>query len=297
MEGFVMSSPSARKRLPVRSSLENLRKRAKQLARARKLHLTEAQHHLAHDHGFDSWAKLVAHVAALRDRTEAWRREDSESLPGAANVGDLGAVRAILAAGGVAQHDLDLALARSVLRFAERREIAELLVEHGADPDGQYGADYGPIVFVTGECLDPEGLQFLIDHGADVAFAPIDTKYGPHCPMSYVLGSYVRGRNAEKHRAIDILLANGAHIPAEVAPPVLAIHRGDADALGALLAADPGLVVRTVRDLPYGNLPLAGATLLHCAIELGELACIDVLLEHGADINALAQPRGPFQPR
>jgi hypothetical protein len=284
------SSPPAPKRLPVKSSLENLRKRAKQLARARNLNLTEAQHCLAHDHGFESWAKLVAHVAALRDRSEGWRRDASENLPKASNAGDLATVRAILAAGGVAQHDLDLALARAVLRFAERREIAELLVEHGADPDGQYGADYGPIVFVTGECLDPDGLQFLIDHGADVTFAPVDTKYGSHCPLSYVLGSYVRGRNIDKHRAIDILLASGAHVPAEVAPPVLAIHRGDADALAAMLAADPDLAARNIGDLPYGNLPLAGATLLHCAVDHGELACVDLLLEHGADINARAQP-------
>jgi hypothetical protein len=286
------SLPRAPKRLPIKSSLENLRKRAKQLARARSLHLTEAQHRLAHDHGFDSWAKLVAHVEALRDRTEGWRRDASENLPKVSNAGDLAAVRAILAGGGVAQHDLDLALARAVLRFAERRKIAELLVEHGADPDGQYGSDYGPIVFVTGECLDPDGLQFLIDHGADVTFAPVDTKYGSHCPLSYVLSSYVRGRNADKHRAIDILLASGAHVPAEVAPPVLAIHRGDVDALAAHLAADPDLAARSLCDLPYGNLALAGATLLHCAVDLGELACVDLLLERGADINARSQPSG-----
>jgi hypothetical protein len=294
MEGLVMSSlPPAPKRLPVKSSLENLRKRAKQLARARGVKLTEAQHRLAQEHGFEGWAQLVAHVAALRDRTEGWRRDASENLPKASNAGDLAAVRAILAAGGVAQHDLDLALARAVLRFAERREIAELLVEHGADPDGQYGSDYGPIVFVTGECLDPDGLQFLIDHGADVTFAPVETKYGRHCPLSYVLGSYVRGRNADKHRAIDILLASGAHVPAEVAPPVLAIHRGDADALAAMLAEDPDLVARNLRDLPYGNLPLAGATLLHCAVELGEIECVDLLLERGADINARSNAGGP----
>jgi hypothetical protein len=283
------SSGAPHKRLPVKPSLENLRKRAKQLARARRLHLTEAQLCLARDHGFDSWATFVAHVASLRDRTEGWRREASEGLPKAANAGDLAAVHAILAAGGFTQHDLDLALARAVLRFGERREIAELLVEHGADPDGQYGADYGPIVFVTGECLDPGGLQFLIDRGADVGFAPIDTKYGKHCPLSYVLGSYVRGRNDAKHRMIEILIDCGAHLPAEVAPPVLAIHRGDAGALDALVAADPGLAARTFRELPYGNLPLTGATLLHCAVELGEIACVDVLLEHGADVNARSE--------
>jgi len=283
------SSQRGRKRLPVKSSIENLRKRAKQRARTEHLALTEAQHRLARDHGFASWSALVAHVASLRDRSEAWRRDARANLPQVANAGDIATVQALLAAGDVAQHDLDLALARAVLRFGERREIAELLVEHGADPDGQYGSDYGPIVFVTGECLDPDGLQFLIDRGADVSFAPIETKYGKQCPLSYVLGSYVRGRNADKHRAIEILLAHGAHVPAEVAPPVLAIHRGDAAALARSLADEPGLATRRFADLPYGNLPLAGATLLHCAVELGELACVDVLLARGADVNLRAE--------
>jgi hypothetical protein len=243
---------------------------------------------VARDHGFDHWDQLVAHVESLRDATDAWRHDAAANLPNAANAGDLAKVRALLEMGEFTQHDLDLALARAVLRFSERREIAELLVGHGADPDGQYGSEYGPIVFVTGECLDPDGLQFLIDHGADVAFAPVATKYGAQCPLSSVLGSYLRGCNPAKHRAIDLLLAHGAHVPVEVTPPILAIHRGDADALAALVAAEPALVHRTMQ-LPYGNLPLAGATLLHCAVELGELACLDLLVERGADLNARAE--------
>ena len=283
-----MTSLPSRKHLPVRPSLENLRKQAKRLARQRALHLTEAQQHLAREYGFASWEQLAAHVDALHDASESWRRTSRENLPKAANANDLEQVRAILAEGGFTQHDLDLALARAVLRFGERRAIAELLVEHGADPDGQYGAEYGPIVFVTGECLDPDGLQFLIDNGADVTFPPIDTKYGRQCPLSHVLSAYVRGYNPQKHRTIDILLAHGTYIPREVTPAVLAIHRGDATALAALLDEDPALARRTIPDLPYGMLPLAGGTLLHCAVEYGELGCIDLLVARGADINARA---------
>lgn len=213
-------------------------------------------------------------------------------LAQAANRNDLAAVQAILAAGGCAKHDLDVALARAVLRFGERRAIAELLLASGADPNGQYGGDYGPIALVTGECLDPEGMRFLAGHGADLAFPPFVSKYGPTSMLISVLGTYTRDANARKHACIDLLLAAGAPIPPAVTPAILAIHRGDGAALARELAADPGLATRTIPDLPYGNTVLAGATLLHAAVEFAEPGCIDVLLEHGADPNARAELDG-----
>ena len=42
-------------------------------------------------------------------------------------------------------------------------------------------------------------------------------------------------------------------------------------------------------DLPYGNMILRGATLLHCAVDFGELECVAELLKRGADINARAE--------
>lgn len=208
-------------------------------------------------------------------------------LTSAVNRGDLAAVHGLLAA-GVARPDLDRALARAVLRFAERRSIAELLVAHGADPNGQYGGDYGPIALVTGECLDPDGMRFLAEHGAGLAFAPVPTKYGPASMIGSVLGTYHRGDNPRKHRCLDLLLGVHAPIPATVGPAVLAIHRGDADGLNRLLAQDPGLATRCFPDLPYGNTLLTGGTLLHAAVEFDEHACIDVLLDRGADPNARA---------
>lgn len=208
-------------------------------------------------------------------------------LTSAVNRNDLAAVRSLLAA-GVARPDLDHALARAVLRFNERRSIAELLIAHGADPNGQYGGDYGPIALATGECLDPDGMRFLAEHGADLAFAPVPTKYGPACMIGSVLGTYGRGDNARKHRCLDLLLGLHAPIPDAVGPALLAIHRGDAPGLARLLAADPGLATRRFADLPYGNTLLLGGTLLHAAVEFNEHDAIDVLLDHGADPNARA---------
>jgi ankyrin repeat protein len=212
-----------------------------------------------------------------------------EPLPAAANRNDLDAVRQILRDGPFTQHDLDLALARAVLRFNDRRAIAELLIDGGADPDGQYGSNYGPIIFVTGECLDPDGLQFLIDHGADVTFQPVATKYGGASPMSYALGTYLRGQKDRKHRCIEILLSRGAIVPPEITPPMLAIHQGDAKTLAGMLDRDPSLLSRHFADMPYGNIDLRGATLTHLAVEFGEIECLDVLLDQGANINLAAE--------
>ncbi len=277
--------PTAPKRLPVKPSEENLRKQAKRLARQENLALADAQHRLARDYGAKHWAELMHIVETMLRGADqlSYVKYDMEALPKAANSNDIHLVRTILASGEFTQHDLDLALARSVLSFDKRGEIARLLIGHGADPDGQYGSNYGPIVFVTGECLDVEGLEFLIAAGADVTFPPIDTKYGRQCPLSYWLGTYVRGQNAAKHRGIDILLKHNAFIPPEVSPPILAIHRGDAKRLGELIDADRSLLRKTFRDMPYGNISLAGATLLHCAVEFGEIDCIDAILSRYRD--------------
>lgn len=285
-------SDRPRKRLPVNPSLEHLRKQAKRLSKSRPdLSLQQAQHQLALDYGCANWTEMSRVVDTMsRGATEATSgKHDMEPLPAAANRNDLDAVRRILSDGPFTRHDLDLALARAVLRFSERKAIAEALIDAGADPDGQYGANYGPIVFVTGECLDPDGLQFLIDHGADVTFPPVDTKYGGATPMSYVLGAYIRGANERKHRCIDILLKHGAKVPSEVTEPMLAIHRGDAAELAHCIDRDPSLLARRFPDMPYGNIDLRGAGLLHLATEFGEIECLDVLLNRGADVNLRAE--------
>jgi Ankyrin repeat len=277
-----------RKQLPLDPSIEHLRKQAKRLAAAQSMPLAKAQHHLAGDYGCASWADLLRVVESLQRGSDQLTggHTPMTPLPEAANRNDLPRVMEILAAGSFTRHDLDQALARAVLRFSQRRKIAEVLIEHGADPDGQYGGSYGPIVLVTGECLDPEGLEFLIRHGADVRFAPVQSKYGPTSPLIATLGTYARGVNDLKHRCIDLLLAHGALLPSSVTPAMLAIHRGDVEALDLALSEHPASVHQHFPDMPFGNLRLAGGTLLHLAVEVGEMPCIERLLALGADLNA-----------
>ncbi|WOO41621.1 ankyrin repeat domain-containing protein [Rubellicoccus peritrichatus] len=281
---------NARKRLPVKPSAEHLRKQAKRRQRlAEGRTLADVQYEMAQEYGCRNWGELMHVVETMLRGADQLSnvKYDWEALPKAVNEDDIDRVREILASGKFTQHDLDLGLARA-LYFPKRRELAELLVEHGADVDGQYGSDYGPIVLVTGEGLNADALQFMIDHGCDVTFSPIKSKYGQASPMGHTLGSYVRGRNEHKHRCIEILEKHGAYMPPEVTPPMMAIHKGDAKLLKQMLRDDPGLVHRQFPDMPYGNISLKGATLFHLAAEYAEIECINVLLDHGADINVRA---------
>jgi len=54
-----MSTQTPRKRLPENPSEENLRKQAKQVAKAEGLQLAAAQRRLANDYGFHNWAELM----------------------------------------------------------------------------------------------------------------------------------------------------------------------------------------------------------------------------------------------
>ncbi|MGF1656648.1 MAG: hypothetical protein ACFCU3_06675, partial [Verrucomicrobiales bacterium] len=296
-KGGSASTPESRKKLPVNPSLEHLQKQAKRLVKnSPKLKLAGAQHQLAQEYGFKNWPELIHVVNAMARRHDsaATNPQGHGLIPKAARAADILGIREILAGGDFTQHDLNQGLAHAVWyqehgTWEDRKQIADLLIEHGADPDGQYGSGgYGPIVFGTGECLHPAGLQYLIDAGADVTFAPVETKYGVQCPMSTWLGTYARGNNERKHAGINILLAHGAYVPPELHPAILAIHCGDTETLAKLIDADPSLPRRHFDDMLYGNMKLNGATLLHCAVEFGEIACIDLLLDRWMEPNVQA---------
>ncbi len=291
-----MTTPSQSKKLPVNPSFEHLQKQAKRRAKqSPALQLSDIQFQIAREYGCKTWTELKQRVATMSRRHDLAPQKNYEPLPKAARACDTAMVRRLLRESDFTQHDLDQSLAHALwygddAAWPERRALADLLLDHGADPDGQYGSGgYGPIVFGTGECLRPLALEYLIAAGADVSFGPVQTKYGLQCPLSYALGTYLRGRNADKHRYIDLLLSHGGYRPESVTLPMLAIHRGDARQLGELLDREPSLVARTFSTMPFGNMTLRGGTLLHSAVEFGENGCIDELLRRGANINAPAE--------
>jgi hypothetical protein len=278
------------KKLPVRPSLEHLRKQAKRLARSSPdLALSQAQHELAREYGFGSWPALVEHVEAITTPVSGGKT----LLFRAANDGNLKRLDELLAHQEFDHAELTLALARACLRapyLPGWREVAERLIVAGADPAGEYGDDYGPILLGCGETLSLEGTRFLLDHGAPAhTDESRSTKYPDfNTPIRMTLGCYLRERYEEKHALISLLLERGARRPADVPEAAFAVFRGETAVLARLLDENTGWVHHRFGRFPYGNMLLHGATLLHLAVEFGEQACIELLIERGADLNARA---------
>ncbi len=145
------------------------------------------------------------------------------------------------------------------------------------------------------ESLDPDALEWLLDHGAD----PNRRDHGyeisghpyPGTALDYVIGSYARS----PHRlsaCIGILLEAGGVTKHDVSG-MLPLLRGRLDLLAKQIDADPPLVNRRFPELDCGmsggrSLTLQGATLLHVAAEFGHPEAAALLLDRGADVNARA---------
>ncbi len=262
-----------------------------------KFGLQDAQLVIAREYGFQSWAKLQAHVKSMTD-PEWVAGESSRAIRNTGRIADYETLRTEIEKGEYTQHDLDLALT-VVMRMegkkeAEARACAELLIEHGADPDAgsdsdeDFGENYGPILLGPCEFHNPIAIRFLLEHGASPnADFERETKFPEHnTPLRMLLGTYERKNNAGKQEAIDTLLEYGAVVPPEVLPPFFAIHRGDTDDLHSFINENPAIVHERYPDMPWGNIPVKGGTLLHMAVEFNELDCVKLLLEHGADLEA-----------
>jgi len=84
--------------------------------------------------------------------------------------------------------------------------------------------------------------------------------------------------------------------------PMMAFHRGDLNRLKSFLCHDPGLTEQRFSSVEIyppelgcskeGGMhwtPINGTTLLHMAIDFDEEEIFELLLEHGADVNARAK--------
>lgn len=120
-------------------------------------------------------------------------------------------------------------------------------------------------------------LRKVIDSGFDVR-APIKGL----SPVNTLLEMYTR--SDQFPACLALLLAAGGELEdARLAPVLL----NDPQKLRAALVTDPALVHhRTTMRCTFT--PLVDATPLHVAAEYGHLAVAEVLIAHGADVNARA---------
>lgn len=127
------------------------------------------------------------------------------------------------------------------------------------------------------EVHSPEGIKRLLDAGFDV-HAPVNGL----TPMNVLLEMYTRSDDFPG--CLGVLLDAGATLDD---PKLLPVLLNDREQLAAALEQDPSLVSHRT-SLRCAFTPLEGATLLHVAAEYGHRAAAEVLLDHGADVNARA---------
>lgn len=130
---------------------------------------------------------------------------------------------------------------------------------------------------VACEVHSPTRLRAVLDAGVDVR-APVRGA----SPVTTLVEMYYRSDAFPA--CLALLLDAGGELEDPRLAPVLL---NDADSLRASLAADPTLIAHRT-SLRCAFTPLVGATLLHVAAEYGHRAVAEVLLAHGADVNARA---------
>jgi ankyrin repeat protein len=322
--------PDAVRVLPARPNLRHLKDQAKDLLNAGGAKsLASAQFQVAHTYGFASWPKLKAHVDLLEEagqlkeaidqndvvrvQTMMLRNPSLHRAPvGYAKDGPLTWVaecriprvapnqtrlemaKWMIENGSDVHQGGDAPLMRAALD-GERIPMMELLTSHGADVNAAWHGSY-PIIFAACEVLDPDSLQWLLDHGADPncgneEFWKIRGVPHPGTALDYLLGAYVRNPKVLS-ACIDILSNAGGKSKYQI-PTVMAVLRNRLNDLTKLLDKDQSLVHRQFPTLDFGTtaarlLTLRGATLLHVAAEFGNLDAIRLLLDRGADVNGKA---------
>jgi ankyrin repeat protein len=167
--------------LPARPNIEWLRKTAKaRLAELRATdpaaRLADAQRHLARDYGFPSWRRLKLHIEQEIARHEPLTDPIVGAFFDHVGRGRIAAVRALLAAApplvnAVGPHPFwgGRPQALHVAIEAKRRDIFDLLLEHGADVQGVNDAyDHWSPLMVAIDREQPDMIAELQRRGARV---------------------------------------------------------------------------------------------------------------------------------
>ena len=319
-----MSNSTSPRPLPERPDVRHLKDQAWELLKAgHASSLTEAQFHIARLYGFASWPKLKHHVESLHVdeqiarlkhaidtndfvgmRTLMTRNTALHRAPlGYGKNGPLtwvaecripweapGTTRLAMAQwlidhGSDVHQGGDGPLMRAAL-VDHRIPMMDLLVRNGADVNAEWDGRF-PILFAPCETVEPLALKWLLDHGAD---PHLPQSRGHESPLDYVIGTYSRSPNLS--RCIDLLVSAGCTTRRNI-PAMLDLLCDRLDSLARHLDADPTLVERRFPEFDFGSsgarrLQLIGGTLLHLATEYGNVKAAQLLVAHGAGVNARA---------
>lgn len=292
------------------------------LPRAEAVSLADAQLVIAREYGFASWPKLKRHVESLAPARPAEPPVDLEPFKAAVVAADAEAVRKILRDQPAVRRKLDAPVfemdAPAVVAARHHRDVVDVLLEFGADINAR-GQFWGRSIGVLDD-VDRDTAAYYVSRGAatdlgefaravksgDVAAARRMLDQNPalrrhvNRPL-FSFGQRPVGAARDNLPMLDLLLEYGADInlksdwwaggfgvldgvdPAKAEALIArgavvdihaAAHLGRLDRVKELIAQDPSLVEAKGGD---GKRPLHDASTAEI---------IDLLLDHGADIDA-----------
>lgn len=228
------------------------------------------------DSDIDHLKALIKKDPSAINRGYEWfeLRYNNHPLAYATRLGRVDVMKVLLEAGAHVNVDTDYG--NPMGRAMGRGDVAamDLLHEYGATFDVNEG------LMIACEVQRPETLTWVLAKGADPNFY----HEGWGCSVLMALAQTYTRRDT-LGACVNILIEAGAVYEDG---PIMDVLRGRADLLEKRIEEDPDLVHKRF-DFDYGDhLTLRGSTLLHIAVEYNVRSCVDVLLEHGADLNAKA---------
>lgn len=153
------------RQLPEKPNLEYLKKEAKELRAVRQSKLADAQHALANEYGFATWAKLKAHVEALA-------LTPAQALTAAVRDSDAARVRELLHRHADLRAHIDAPLENygegqhALFAAVQRGDRATIDVLLSAGADIRKRTEWRAGGFGVLDDCDPSMLEFLTERGA-----------------------------------------------------------------------------------------------------------------------------------